>query len=105
MVSCEDEWEAVYGKDGDGESQPERSLLLRVFETALEDYIRGPGGTRASYLIWASAKDWIVAENMGGIMSFDFICSHVLKTDPQAVRKAVMGNEWPEEWMYHFRQR
>jgi hypothetical protein len=75
-------WEEVFGTRKEKENCPEVDLLEAVFETAVWEYLSGPGKTNKERRIFNNAKTWIFDEpGVEDIFSFNFICEHVKKYD------------------------
>ncbi len=75
-------WEEVFGSQKEKENCPEIDLLEAVFETAIWEYLNGPGKTRKDRKVHENAKAWIFDESpVEDVFSFNFICEHIKKYD------------------------
>lgn len=87
-------WEEVFGTTKEKENCPEVELLEAVFETAVWEYLNGPGETKKTRKVYENAKAWIFDEpKVEDIFSFNFICEHIKKYNIEWIKGGLLKAE------------
>ena len=88
--TAEEIWERILQRKIDSEVQGERKLMLRLLDSAIEDFRKYlTAKSWSGKTLFSNAEEWISQKGSDYIYSFEYICE-TFKIDPGYLRGGLM---------------